>query len=109
MKGQVLVTEGQVFRFTYCRGIIKARLWCTCNNSFVSKKDTILETLKTQNIDTQNLAFVEADLSKDDNWEDAMEDCTYVMSVASPVVMGSVSVTDEQSSINKPLKVFSVS
>lgn len=29
-----------------------------------------------------------------------MEDCTYVMSVASPVVMGSVSVTDEQS-INK--------
>ena len=26
-----------------------------------------------------------------------MKDCTYVMSVASPVVMGSVSVTDEQS------------
>ena len=75
---------------------------------FVSKKDTILETLKTQNIDTQNLAFVEADLSKDDNWEDAMEDCTYVMSVSS-VVMGSVSVTDEQSIKNKPLKVFSVS
>ena len=29
-----------------------------------------------------------------------MKDCTYVMSVASSVVMGSVSVTDEQS-INK--------
>lgn len=65
-----------------------------------SKKASVLETLREQGIDTQNLTFVKADLSKDENWPEAMEDCTYVMSVASPVVMGSVSVEDEQS-INK--------
>lgn len=31
------------------------------------------------------LTFIKADLSKDENWELAMKDCTYVLSVASPV------------------------
>lgn len=32
----------------------------------------------------ENLSFVEADLSKDEGWKEAVQDCTYVLHVASP-------------------------
>ncbi|CAM4416552.1 Nucleoside-diphosphate-sugar epimerase [Pedobacter westerhofensis] len=32
-----------------------------------------------------NLSFMEAELTKDDNWEEVMKGCNYVLSVASPV------------------------
>ncbi len=32
-----------------------------------------------------NLQFIEADLTKDDNWDKAVKDCTYVLHVASPI------------------------
>ncbi|WP_378954287.1 SDR family oxidoreductase [Pelosinus sp. sgz500959] len=52
----------------------------------VSSKNKVIDTLKSNGITTfDNLAFVEADLSKDDNWEVAMRGCDYVLSVASPV------------------------
>ena len=52
----------------------------------ISSKDKVIDTLKSNGITTfDNLAFVEADLSKDDNWEVAMKGCDYVLSVASPV------------------------
>lgn len=52
----------------------------------ISSKNKVIDTLKSNGITTfDNLAFVEADLSKDDNWEVAMKGCEYVLSVASPV------------------------
>jgi nucleoside-diphosphate-sugar epimerase len=52
----------------------------------LSSKSKVIDTLKSNGINTfDNLAFVEADLSKDDNWEVAMKGCDYVLSVASPV------------------------
>jgi Nucleoside-diphosphate-sugar epimerases len=54
----------------------------------ISSKNKVIDTLKSNGITTfDNLTFVEADLSKDDNWEVAMKGCDYVLSVASPVFM----------------------
>ncbi len=48
--------------------------------------EKIKGTLKANSITSfDNLTFVETELTKDDNWEVAMKDCKYVLSVASPV------------------------
>ncbi|ERK30834.1 SDR family oxidoreductase [Clostridium intestinale] len=52
----------------------------------LSSKSKVIDTLKSNGISAfDNLTFVEADLSKDDNWDVAMKGCNYVLSVASPV------------------------
>ncbi|RFZ75701.1 aldehyde reductase [Lacrimispora amygdalina] len=54
----------------------------------ISSKDKVIDTLKSNGITAfDNLVFFEADLSKDDNWDEAMKGCDYVLSVASPVFM----------------------
>lgn len=56
-----------------------------------SGQDRIMRILKeygTKNI--QNISFIEADLSSDDNWLEAMQDRKYVFSVASPVFFGKI-------------------
>ena len=54
----------------------------------IRSKEKVIDTLKSNGITTfDNLEFVEADLSEDDNWEEAMKGCNYVLSVASPVFM----------------------
>ncbi|WP_443660963.1 SDR family oxidoreductase [Clostridium algidicarnis] len=52
----------------------------------INSKSKVIDTLKSNGITTiDNLTFIEADLSKDDNWDEAMKGCDYVLSVASPV------------------------
>ena len=52
----------------------------------LKSKDKVIETLKANEITLlDNLSFVEAELTKDDNWGEAMKDCKYILSVASPV------------------------
>lgn len=52
----------------------------------MKKKDKIIDTLKANGIQNfDHLSFIETDLSKDNNWEEAMKDRDYVFSVASPV------------------------
>lgn len=52
----------------------------------LSKKDEVIQTLKTGGIATfENLSFIETSLTEGDQWDDAMKDCKYVLSVASPV------------------------
>lgn len=52
----------------------------------LKSKNKLIETLKSSGI-TQfdTLSFAETELTKDDNWEEAMKGCKYVLSVASPV------------------------
>jgi nucleoside-diphosphate-sugar epimerase len=51
-----------------------------------SRKNEVIETLKTGGIISfDNLSFIEASLTESKNWEEAMKDCRYVLSVASPV------------------------
>jgi len=47
---------------------------------------TIMETLGQNGITSfDHLSFIEAELTKDAHWAEAMRDCKYVLSVASPV------------------------
>lgn len=51
--------------------------------------DRIKETLSASGIRSlDRLSFVETELTKDENWEEAMNGCYYVLSVASPVFFG---------------------
>jgi len=43
------------------------------------------KAMLSEHVDTQNLSFVQADLSDDAGWEDAVRGTTYVLHVASPV------------------------
>ncbi len=52
----------------------------------LSGKNKVIDTLKSNGITNFDaLVFIEADLSKDDHWDEAMAGCDYVLSVASPV------------------------
>ena len=52
----------------------------------LKKRESLLQTLKAAGVTaSDNLSFIEAELTKDDNWAEAMKDCKYVLSVASPV------------------------
>lgn len=51
----------------------------------LSKKDTIIKALEEGGFtDFSRLSFVEADLTSDNNWDEAVKDCDYVLHVASP-------------------------
>ncbi|MGO3779259.1 MAG: SDR family oxidoreductase [Enterococcus viikkiensis] len=52
----------------------------------LKSKDKVISTLRKNGVTNfEQLSFIEADLSKDDNWTEAMADRDYVLSVASPV------------------------
>ena len=50
----------------------------------LDKVEDIKNALSALSLDVNKIKFFQADLLSDDNWEDAMADCEYVMHVASP-------------------------
>ncbi len=46
----------------------------------LSKADKVIKTMQDNGISTERLMFVEADLSQDEHWDEAMKDCKYVLS-----------------------------
>ena len=50
----------------------------------LDKVEDIKNALSALSLDVNKILFFQADLLSDDNWEDAMADCEYVMHVASP-------------------------
>ncbi|MDC3098232.1 aldehyde reductase [Gammaproteobacteria bacterium] len=50
----------------------------------LDKVEDIKKALSALSLDVDKIQFFKADLLSDDNWEDAMADCEYVMHVASP-------------------------
>ena len=51
----------------------------------LAKKDTIIKALEDGGItDFSHLSFIEADLTDDINWDEAVKNCDYVLHVASP-------------------------
>jgi dihydroflavonol-4-reductase len=54
----------------------------TVRNS--EKKKQVLDTLGQKKVNTKNLEFAVLDLTSEKGWGKAIEDCTYIMHVASP-------------------------
>lgn len=86
-KANVLVTGGTGF---LARQIILQllqtgyRVKTTVRN--LAATTELKETLIAQGVtNIDHLSFAEAELTKDDNWQEAMQGCKYVLSVASPV------------------------
>ncbi|RNA61791.1 aldehyde reductase [Chryseobacterium nematophagum] len=51
----------------------------------LAKKDSIIKALEEEGItDFSSLSFIEADLMSDNNWDQAVKDCDYVLHLASP-------------------------
>ena len=53
-----------------------------------SRAQEVRDGLTSTGVDTANLELVEADLLKDDGWEDAVTGMDYILHVASPFIVG---------------------
>lgn len=86
----VLVTGGTGFVGIYCiLYLLKAGFNVKTSLRSLGRKDEVISMLKEAGITSfENLSFVEADLTSDNNWSDAVKGCTYVLHVASPFPMG---------------------
>jgi nucleoside-diphosphate-sugar epimerase len=86
---QVLVTGGSGFVAIFC--ILELlqkgyRVRTTLRN--MNRKNEVLDMLKTGGITSfENLSFIQTDLTKDDHWDEAVKNCTYVLHVASPITL----------------------
>lgn len=54
----------------------------------LERKNEVIDMLKNGGIrDFDQLQFIQADLTRDDRWDEAAKDCTYVLHIASPIVL----------------------
>jgi len=89
IKETVLVTGGTGFVGVHCILQLLQKDYnvkTTVRN--LKRKDEVFEMLKNGGITSfDKLEFVAADLTKDDNWDELMKGCTYVLHVASPIFL----------------------
>lgn len=86
MKNKVLVTGGTGFLgMRFISELLKEGYAVRTTLRSLNNKHKVLETMQQHELPIEKLSFIEADLSKDENWEQAMDECLYVFSVASPV------------------------
>ena len=57
--------------------------------------EEVKQAISEQQLSTENLSFVEADLTKDEGWNEAVAGCDYVLHVASPFIVGVPKHEDE--------------
>jgi nucleoside-diphosphate-sugar epimerase len=86
----VLVTGGTGFIGIYCIiQLLKEGYTVKTTLRTLKRKEEVINLLKEAGIQSfESLSFVEADLTNDHNWDQALEDCTYVLHVASPFPAG---------------------
>ncbi|KAK9368462.1 hypothetical protein V1509DRAFT_622994 [Lipomyces kononenkoae] len=86
----VLVTGGSGFLASYCIiALLNAGFRVRTSIRSLSKSSSVKEALKNGGLtdtDFDHLSFVEADLTKDEGWDKAVEGCTYMLHVASPLL-----------------------
>lgn len=83
----VLVTGGTGFVGLQCiLQLLQKGYHVRTTLRLISSENKVIETLKTGGITSfDKLEFIETDLMKDDNWDQAVKDCKYVIHVASPI------------------------
>ncbi|HTE10202.1 MAG TPA: aldehyde reductase [Chitinophagaceae bacterium] len=84
---QVLVTGGTGFVGVHCiLQLLQKNYTVKTTVRSLSRKNEVLEMLKTGGIHSfDKIEFVETDLTRDSNWDKAVEHCEYVLHVASPI------------------------
>lgn len=83
----VLVTGGTGFVAIHCiQQLLQKGYAVRTTLRSMSRKDEIIDMLKRGGItEVSKLSFAETDLTKDDNWNEAVKNCDYVLHVASPI------------------------
>lgn len=84
---RVLVTGGTGFVGVHCMlQLLEKGYLVRATLRSITRKNEVLEMLKTGGIrSSEQLEFIEADLTKDAGWDEAVKDCAYVLHVASPI------------------------
>lgn len=82
----VLVTGGSGFLGAYCiMQLLQKGYHVKTTLRSINRKNEVINMLKNGGVASfDHLEFVEADLVKDNNWSNAVKNCTYVLHVASP-------------------------
>jgi dihydroflavonol-4-reductase len=82
----VLVTGGTGFIALYCiQQLLQQGYTVKTTLRSLGRKEEVIGLLQEAGISAaEKLSFVEADLTKDDHWDEAVQGCTYVLHVASP-------------------------
>lgn len=83
---KVLVTGGSGFVGAYCiLALLNEGYTVKTTVRTLNRKETVIEMLQNGGITNFDaLSFVEADLTKDANWDEAANGCEYILHVASP-------------------------
>src|ERR1700761_6450714 len=86
----VLVTGGTGFIGIYCiLQLLQQGYTVKTTIRSLNRKEEVLGLLEKAGApDTAELSFVVADLTKDENWDNAVSGCTFVLHVASPFPAG---------------------
>ncbi|MDN5286452.1 MAG: hypothetical protein JWR38_2726 [Mucilaginibacter sp.] len=86
---RVLVTGGSGFVAGHCiLQLLQSGYTVRTTVRSLNKKDKVLEMMKNGGINSfEKIEFMEADLTDDKNWADAVKGCTYVLHVASPIFL----------------------
>jgi dihydroflavonol-4-reductase len=83
----VLVTGGSGFVGAHCiLQLLNKGYRARTTLRSLNRKNEVFEMLKNGGAEAlEDLSFIEADLSRDTNWDEAVKDCEYVLHVASPI------------------------
>ncbi|BAV06927.1 Nucleoside-diphosphate-sugar epimerase [Filimonas lacunae] len=83
----VLVTGGTGFVASHCLlQLLQKGYQVKTTVRSLNRKQEVLDMLTTGGITSfRNIQFIEADLTSDNNWAEAVKDCAYVLHVASPI------------------------
>ncbi|HEY5748071.1 MAG TPA: aldehyde reductase [Chryseolinea sp.] len=93
----VLVTGGSGFVGAHCIvQLLQQGYKVRTTLRSMNKKNEVLDMLRVGGIAlSDNIGFIEADLTKDLNWDKAVENCDYVLHVASPIFLRAPKNEDE--------------